>query len=77
MVGRAAENRDWSNYADRTAEAVFGPRGDRECATNQPRAFAWANVEGRDLAREQVMQRQSAQKSVDRHRERGGMEIGD
>jgi Large polyvalent protein-associated domain 7 len=76
-VGRAAENRDWSNYADRTAEAVFGPRGDRECATNQPRAFAWAKVEGRDLAREQVTQRQSAQRNVDRHRERGGMEIGD
>ena len=30
--GRAAENRNWRNYAERTAEAVFGPRGDRECA---------------------------------------------
>jgi hypothetical protein len=38
--GRAAENRNWSNYADRTAEAVFDPRGDRETATNKPRAIA-------------------------------------
>jgi cell division septum initiation protein DivIVA len=48
--GREAENRNWTNYAERTAEAVFGPRGDRECARSEQRAEAWARVEGRDLS---------------------------
>src|ERR1035438_3335756 len=50
--GREAENRNWTNYAERTAEAVFGPRGDQECARSEQRAEAWARVEGRDLERE-------------------------
>jgi hypothetical protein len=54
--GREAENRNWINYAERTAEAVFGPRGDRECARSEQRAEAWARVEGRDLARERQVQ---------------------
>jgi hypothetical protein len=45
--GREAENRNWTNYAERTAEAVFGPRGDREVARCQPRAGAWARIDGR------------------------------
>lgn len=49
---RAAENRNWKNYADRTASAVFGPRGDREAARSQPRATAWMRVERLDSARE-------------------------
>jgi len=55
--GREAENRNWTKYAERTAEAVFGPRGDRECDRIKPRAEAWARVEGRDLAHERQMQR--------------------
>ncbi len=46
--GRAAENRDWKNYACRTASAVFGPRGDRECRHCKRRASAWVRVEGRE-----------------------------
>lgn len=49
--GRAAENRSWKNYADRTASAVFGPRGDREAATHRGRAAVWARVEGRHTYR--------------------------
>jgi hypothetical protein len=54
--GRAAENRNWRNYAERTAEAVFGPRRDRECARSEQRAEAWTRVEGRDLAHERLPQ---------------------
>ncbi|MGA9127019.1 MAG: TraI/MobA(P) family conjugative relaxase [Terracidiphilus sp.] len=54
--GRESENRNWANYAERTAEAVFGPRGDRESARSEQRAEAWARVEGRDLARERQVQ---------------------
>jgi hypothetical protein len=55
--GREAENRNWTNYAERTADAVFGPRGERECARSAQRAEAWARVEGRDLAHERQVQR--------------------
>jgi hypothetical protein len=61
--GREAENRNWINYAERTAEAVFGPRGDRECARSEQRAEAWARVEGRDLARERQVQPSQLPKS--------------
>jgi hypothetical protein len=54
--GREAENRNWTNYAERTAEAVFGPRGDRECARSEQRAEAWARVEGRAPERERQVQ---------------------
>jgi hypothetical protein len=54
--GREAENRNWTNYAERTAEAVFGPRGDRECTRSTQRADAWTRVEGRDLATERAVQ---------------------
>jgi hypothetical protein len=74
--GRESENRDWSNYAERTAEAVFGPRGDREIAAHRSRAYSWAQVEGRDLAREQARQRESLQRSQDRQQVRGGLDIG-
>jgi hypothetical protein len=57
--GREAENRNWTNYAERTAKAVFGPRGDQEYERSAQRAEAWARVEGRDLAHErQVLHRQ-------------------
>jgi hypothetical protein len=60
--GRESENRNWTNYAERTAEAVFGPRGDRECARSEHRAEAWARVEGRDLGRERQVQPSQRQK---------------
>lgn len=47
--GRAAENRDWKNYAARTASAVFGPRGDREAVRNRLRLFAWVRMEGQSI----------------------------
>jgi hypothetical protein len=46
--GRAGENRDWNNYAERTVQAAFGPRGDREASRNQPRTRSWVQVEGRE-----------------------------
>jgi hypothetical protein len=60
--GHEAENRNWTNYAERTAEAVFGPRGDRECARSEQRADAWARVEGRDLTRGREVQPSQHQK---------------
>jgi hypothetical protein len=48
--GRESENRNWTNYAERTAEAVLGPRGDQEADRSQPRATAWAWVEGQGLS---------------------------
>ena len=54
--GREAENRNWTNYAERTAEAVFGPRGNREHDRSAQRAEAWARVEGRDLTHERQIQ---------------------
>ncbi|MGA9129573.1 MAG: TraI/MobA(P) family conjugative relaxase [Terracidiphilus sp.] len=60
--GREAENRNWANYAERTAEAVYGPRGDRECARSAQRADAWARVEGRTPGRERQVQPSPRQK---------------
>ena len=50
--GRENEKRDWSNYAERTAQAAFGARGDQGALHNQPRARAWMQVEGREPSRE-------------------------
>jgi hypothetical protein len=71
--GREAENRNWTNYAERTAEAVFGPRGDREHDRSAQRAEAWARVEGRDLAHERQVQH-SPHRAVPERR-RGDFEI--
>jgi hypothetical protein len=71
--GREAENRNWSNYAERTAEAVFGPRGDREHDRSAQRAEAWARVEGRDLAHERQVQHGQRRKVPERRWE--GFEI--
>jgi hypothetical protein len=70
---REAENRNWANYAERTAEAVFGPRGNRECARSEQRAEAWARVEGRDLAHERQVQHIQPRKIPERRR--GDFEI--
>jgi hypothetical protein len=75
--GRADENRNWTNYSERTAEAAFGPRGNRESTANQTRANVWAKVEGRDLVREQTILRQSQPRSVGRQRESRGYGIGE
>ena len=64
----ANRNRNWANYAERTAEAVFGPRGDRECARSEQRAEAWARVEGRDLARERRVRPSHRQKVLEHDR---------
>jgi len=66
--GREAENRNWSNYAERTAEAVFGPRGDREHDRSAQRAEAWARVEGRDLAHERLVHHSQSRKITERGR---------
>jgi hypothetical protein len=71
--GRESENRNWTNYAERTAEAVFGPRGNRECARSEQRAEAWARVEGRDLAHERQVQHIQPRKIPERRR--GDFEI--
>jgi hypothetical protein len=75
--GRAKEERNWSNYAGRTAEAVFGARGDRESAANQPRANAWAQVEGRNLSLERSQPPQSSDRTISKLTERGadGIEV--
>jgi hypothetical protein len=72
--GREAENRNWTNYAERTAEAVFGSRGNRECQRNEQRAEAWARVEGRNLVQEREVQH--SQRRVVPERGRGDFEIG-
>jgi len=66
--GREAESRNWANYAERTAQAVFGPRGDRECTRNEQRAGAWARVEGRDLACERQVRHRLRPKEPKRGR---------
>jgi hypothetical protein len=71
--GRESENRNWTNYAERTAEAVFGPRGDRECARSEQRAEVWARVEGRDLVHERQVQHSQRRKIPERRR--GDFEI--
>ena len=60
--GREAENRNWTNYAERTAEAVFGPRGDRECARSEQRSEAWTRVEGCTPERDRLVQPSQRQK---------------
>jgi len=66
-LGRTAEIRNWKNYAERTASAVFGSRGDAETARNQSRAATWIRIVGREPCwsaavtpkKHQVMIRQS------------------
>jgi hypothetical protein len=72
--GREAENRNWTNYAERTAEAVFGPRGDREHDRSAQRAEAWARVEGRNITLEREVQHGQRQRVPERGR--GDFEIG-
>jgi hypothetical protein len=72
--GREAENRNWTRYAERTAEAVFGPRGDRECARSEQRSEAWARVEGREPKREREVPPSQRRKIPERRR--GDFEIG-
>jgi hypothetical protein len=72
--GRESENRNWANYAERTAEAVFGPRGDHECNRSAQRTEAWARVEGRDHARERLAQ--PTRNRTTQERGRGDFEIG-
>jgi hypothetical protein len=72
--GREAENRNWTNYAERTAEAVFGPRGDREHDRNTQRTEAWARVEGREHAHERQVH--LSQRRAVPERGRGDFEIG-
>lgn len=50
--GRPDEKRDWANYAERTAQAAFGPRGDREAARNSSREHAWMRIEDREPLQE-------------------------
>ena len=42
---RLLENRDWTLYAERTSEAVFGPRGDRESDRLRDRVDRWLALE--------------------------------
>jgi hypothetical protein len=72
--GREAESRNWTNYSERTAEAVFGPRGDRECARSEPRSEAWTRVEGRNITPERQVQPSQRRKIPKRCR--GDFEIG-
>jgi hypothetical protein len=71
--GREAENCNWTNYAERTADALFGSRGDSECAHSEQRAEAWARVEGRYFGHDREVQH------IQRHniseRGRGDFEI--
>ena len=71
---REAENRNWANYAERTAEAVFGPRGDRECVRSAQRVESWARVEGRNITPEREVQPSQRRKVPERRR--GDFEIG-
>ena len=72
--GRETENRNWTRYAERTAEAVFGPRGDRETVRCQPRAEAWTRVEGREPIPEREVPPSQRRKIPERRR--GDFEIG-
>lgn len=47
---RSSESRDWGRYAQLTAEAIFGVRGDLEMPNLQGRTEAWMRLEGRDPA---------------------------
>ncbi|WP_263358606.1 TraI/MobA(P) family conjugative relaxase [Acidicapsa ligni] len=66
--GRTKENRDWGNYSERTAYAVFSVRGDHEATRNLPRAHAWMQVEGRQFSREALTSRERPRpsRSIDR-----------
>jgi hypothetical protein len=71
--GCKAENRNWTNYAERTAEAVFGPRGNRECARSEQRAEAWMRVKDRDIECERRTE-QEPKPELKRERIRGDFE---
>ena len=44
---RALENRSWTRYARRTADAAFSARGDREVTSHGEREASWRVLEGR------------------------------
>lgn len=66
--GRAEENRDWNNYAQCTAQAAFGPRGDREATSNLPRTRSWMQVEGMEPSQERLtgQERKISSRRIDR-----------
>ena len=47
---RSSEERDWARYSQRTVDAVFGPRGDREAGKLNARKAAWLNIEGQAVS---------------------------
>ncbi len=70
------ENRDWARYARRTADAAFGPQGDRESLNLEGRAPAWRTVEGASAS----SGRQSVAHgtlSLGRQQRKRDLEIGD
>jgi hypothetical protein len=64
---RSNEKRDWVNYAERTAQAAFGARGDREATRSMPRSRVWVQVEGREPSREAITSRESPKRSQNIH----------
>ncbi|WP_419805709.1 TraI/MobA(P) family conjugative relaxase [Terriglobus sp.] len=55
---RSSEARDWSRYAQRTADAAFGPRGDHEARHLDIRRAHWLTLEHRvDVARAECSSR--------------------
>jgi hypothetical protein len=74
-AGRNAERRDWSRYAERTAAAVFGKRGDREWETNARRDHVWMRVEGREPVSTNPNTIERVRNRRERVRTRGGLEL--
>lgn len=73
--GRESEARNWSNYAERTAQAAFGPRGEREFGRNQFRAENWTRLEGRNPAEELRSKKATSRTDTERvaHRKRNSL----
>ena len=72
---RISENRDWDRYAQRTAEAVFGPRGDQEVYRLQNRAESWLRLVGRSPS--QQLARTVAHDGLNKGKHAQSLEIGD
>ena len=72
---RASEDQDWARYARRTAEEVFGPRGDQEVDRLQNRADSWLRLEGKSSS--QQLSRTVAHDGPNKGKHSQSLEIGD
>ncbi len=64
-IRRQKENRDWKDYAQRTARYAFSAAGDRQAAELEKYRQQWERLEGREQAKQPKQQQQKVESDRD------------